>query len=86
MKSLPLSVAHETPIPLMADLYSRVYHLPERIEKARERVLKARRIILFLACDARAIDHKRLANAQRRLNAVENEARQLNWLDLLNDA
>jgi predicted nucleic acid-binding Zn-ribbon protein len=69
----------------MGDLYSRVRQLPDRIDKARAKLAKARRTLEWLGHDARAPDRKALESAQRRLAALENEARQYHFFDLLSD-
>ena len=69
----------------MGDLYSRVRELPDRIKKARDKVAKQRRTIEWLGRDVRSADRKALDAAVRRLTALENEARQFHFFDLLDD-
>lgn len=67
----------------MGDLYQRVYHLPDRLAKARARVAKIKATIEFVDPVERHSYKASLDQAERRVRALETEARQFNFFDLL---
>ena len=63
--------------------YQRVRALPERMQKARNKIVKYR--IKLENCSSKHLSQhiQALGNAERALRNLENEARQYNFLDLL---
>jgi polyhydroxyalkanoate synthesis regulator phasin len=67
----------------VGDLYQRVYTLPDRIAKARAKVAKIKTTMEFVDRAERHSYKGSLDRAERRVRALETEARQFNFFDLL---
>lgn len=67
----------------MGDLYHRVRMLPERLAKARAKVAKIKATIEFVDPAERHGYRGSLDRAERRVRALETEARQFHFFDLL---
>ena len=67
----------------MGDLYQWVYLLPDRLAKARAKVAKIKASIEFVDRAERHSYKGSLDRAERRVRALEAEARQFNFFDLL---
>lgn len=67
----------------MGDLYSRVYNLPDRMLKARARLAKLQHRLENTDPAERWSLKADILRAERRLLALETEARQYNFHDLL---
>lgn len=68
---------------MMGDLYSRVYHLPHRLQTARHRLARLERQLRDAKGDRAATLSARIDQVRLRERALETEAERFGFTDLI---